>query len=164
MNFTDLVAPISLSDWDEVELGHDDSSLDGSLDFLVALPSESDVVLLITDDGEGFESGSLTGLGLFLDGLDFHDFFFQRASQEGVDDFAFLDGDGESEDFDDVFDQLGLDESAQFGHWGPVWLFLLSISELEWLLLVSWGTGASSTFGTSGDTSLLSSFSWLWGL
>lgn len=77
MDGTDLVTPISLSDWDQVELGHNDGSLDGSLDFLVAFPSQSNVLLFITDDGESFESGSLTGLGLFLDGFDFHDFFLQ---------------------------------------------------------------------------------------
>lgn len=84
---SDFVAPIALSDGDDVELGHDDGALDGSLNFLVAFPAETDVVLLVSDDGIGFEAGSLTGLGLLLDGLDLHDFFLDAAAQERVDDF-----------------------------------------------------------------------------
>jgi hypothetical protein len=57
-------------------------------------PSQSDELLFITNNDESFESGSLTGLGLLLDGLDLHDFFLQWAtSEEGVNDFLFLDGD-----------------------------------------------------------------------
>lgn len=84
---SDFVSPIALSDGNDVELSHDDGSLDGSLNFLVAFPSESDVVFLVSDDGIGFEAGSLTGLGLLLDGLDLHDFFLQAAAQESIDDF-----------------------------------------------------------------------------
>ena len=75
MGGTDFVTPIALSDGDQVELGHSNCTLDGALDFFVAFPSQSDVVLLITDDSVGFEAGPLTGLGLLLDGLDLHDFF-----------------------------------------------------------------------------------------
>lgn len=67
MGSTDLVSPISLSDGNEVQLSHSDCTLNGSLDFLVAFPSKSNVVLLITYNSISFEAGSLTGLSLLLD-------------------------------------------------------------------------------------------------
>jgi len=44
------------------------------LDFFGDLYSETDVTIEITDGNNGLESGSLTSLGLLLDGDDFHDF------------------------------------------------------------------------------------------
>jgi len=73
---TDFVAPISSSDGDDVELGVDDGSLDGALDFFGTFPSETEMTVGVTDDDVGLETGSLTGLGLLLDGFDLTDFFF----------------------------------------------------------------------------------------
>jgi len=57
----------------------------------------------ITNNSEGFESSSLTGLGLFLNGFDLHDFFRKLFIwEEGLDDLLFLDWDGKSEDINDV--------------------------------------------------------------
>lgn len=137
MGSTEFVSPISLSDGDDVELGHSDGSLDGSLDFLVAFPSETDVVLLITDNSIGFEAGSLTGLGLFLDGFDLDNLFLKAACQELVNNFLFLDGDGESEDVDDVVDESMLDQSAEFGDGSPLNLFFLSLWAFSTFLVAS---------------------------
>ena len=43
--------------------------------------------LPLIPDPFGPEAGPLAGLGLFLDRLDFHHFFLDVASQEGVNDF-----------------------------------------------------------------------------
>lgn len=67
MGVTDLVSPISSSDWDEVNFGIDDGTLDGSLDFLSDLSAKANVAVAIADNNVGFESGSLTSLGLLLD-------------------------------------------------------------------------------------------------
>lgn len=154
MDSTDLVTPISLSDGDKVELGGSDGTLDGSLDFLVQFPSQTDVLLCVTDNDESFESGSLTGLSLLLDGLDLHDFFLQWGfSEEGINDFLFLDGDGESEDIGDVFDEFGLDESTELGDWLP-FSFTVFLS-----ILVISGFSVTSLFvSSSAETSLLLSF------
>jgi len=148
---SDLVTPISLSDGDKVELGHGDSTFNGTLHFLVAFPSQSDVVSLITDNGVTLESGSLTGLGLFLDGLDFHDFFLKTASQESINDFLFLDRDRESEDINDVVDELGLYQSAQLGDGFPLNLVLLSVRSSALVLFGSSSVSAetSAAFGLS---------------
>lgn len=70
MSVSDLVTPITLSDRDHVQLGVSDSTLDSTLNFLSDLPAETDVSVAVTDDDETFESGSLTGTGLLLDGGD----------------------------------------------------------------------------------------------
>jgi hypothetical protein len=67
----------------------------------VAFPSKTNII--------GFEAGSLTGLSLFLDGFDFHNFFLQAASQEFVNNFLFFDGDGESEDINNIVNESTLD-------------------------------------------------------
>lgn len=164
MGSTDLVTPITFSNGDNVELGHDNGSLDGTLDFLVAFPSETDVVRSITDNGESFEAGSLTGLGLFLDRLDFHDFFLKLFAQEFVNDLGLLDGDGEPEDIVDVVNLLGLDESSELGDRGPGDLIFLSFS-LRASLFVS-GFPIASSFSSSPETSfsslsLILAFFWL---
>lgn len=70
MSVSDLVTPITLSDGNHVQLGVSNSTLDSTLNFLSNLPTETNVSVAVTDDDETFESGSLTGLGLLLDGGD----------------------------------------------------------------------------------------------
>lgn len=73
MDITDLVSPIASSDGHKGELSSNESTLDGDLDFLGELDSETDVTVLVTDGNDGLESGSLSSLGLLLDGHDLHD-------------------------------------------------------------------------------------------
>jgi len=112
VSVTDLVTPITSSDGDQVELGVGNGTLDGTLDFLGALPAQTDVTVGVTDDDVGFESGSLTGLGLLLDGLDLHNLLLKSFLQEEVNDVGLLDGDGPSEDIFDGSDFSALDESS----------------------------------------------------
>ena len=67
MRFTKLVTPVTSSDWDNRELGKDDSATDGGGDFLAALHTESDVAIVVTDGHEGLEPRSLSSPGLLLD-------------------------------------------------------------------------------------------------
>jgi len=96
---SDFVTPISSSNWDDVQLGLDDSSSDGSGNFLSALDSQSNVSVVVSNNNEGLESGSLTGLGLFLDWHDLHDFIGDFSSQKVINDLIFLDGESEQVDF-----------------------------------------------------------------
>jgi len=120
MGVSNLVTPITLSNGDHVQLGVSDSTLNGTLDFLSNLPAETDVSIAVTDDDETFESGSLTGTGLLLDGGDLQDFFHESVFSihvlalriEVIDDFRFLDGDSESEDFVQRGNLTVLDEST----------------------------------------------------
>jgi len=101
MWLTDFVTPVSLPDWSEVHLGIQGSALDGTLHFLMSLLTETDVSVLITNQDPSLEPGSLTGLGLLLDWLDFHDLFLEGVVvplDKGVDNTWLLDGDGVSED------------------------------------------------------------------
>jgi hypothetical protein len=102
MDVTDLVSPISSSDWYEGELGSNESTLDGDLDLLGELDSETDVSVHVTDGNDGLESGSLTGLGLLLDGHDLHDFVGKLSlglGEKFINNLGLLDGDGVSVDF-----------------------------------------------------------------
>jgi hypothetical protein len=67
---TEVGSPVSAADGDDAELGDDDGGTDSSSDFLRRLDSETDVALGVTDKDNGLETGTLTGTGLLLDGLD----------------------------------------------------------------------------------------------
>jgi hypothetical protein len=70
VRLTKVGAPVSAADGEDSELGNGDSSTDGGSDFLRGLDSETDVALTVTDENDGLETGTLTGTGLLLDGLD----------------------------------------------------------------------------------------------
>jgi len=67
MDVSDLVSPVSSSDGDEVELGINEGSLDGDLDFLGEFNSETDVSVKISNGNDCLKSSSLSSLGLLLD-------------------------------------------------------------------------------------------------
>jgi len=67
MDITDLVSPITSSDWDQRQFSNDQGTFDGDLDFLGYFDTESDVTVVVSNGNDGLESGSLTSLSLFLD-------------------------------------------------------------------------------------------------
>lgn len=67
---SEVGAPVSATDWDDGELGNDDSGADGGGNLLGGLDAESDVSLRVTDEDDGLEAGALSGTGLLLDWLD----------------------------------------------------------------------------------------------
>lgn len=69
---TKVGTPVTTTDGDNAKLSDDDSGADGSGNFLGSLDTETDVALGVTNDDNGLESGSLTGTGLLLDGLDLY--------------------------------------------------------------------------------------------
>jgi hypothetical protein len=66
---TQVCTPVTSSDWQNAQLGDDDSGTDGSCDFLRCLDTETNVSLGITNNDDGLESSTLTGTSLLLDGL-----------------------------------------------------------------------------------------------
>lgn len=70
MRNTKVGTPVTTSDGDDAELGDDDRSTDSSSDFLGGLDTKTNVTLGVTNDDNSLESGSLTGTGLLLYGLD----------------------------------------------------------------------------------------------
>lgn len=90
MWLTELVTPVTSSDWDNGELGKDDSATDSGSDFLGALDAKADVTGTVTDSDDGLESGSLTGSGLLLDGLDLQDFVLEGGTDEVINDLELL--------------------------------------------------------------------------
>lgn len=168
VHITDLGTPISSSDWDKVDLSIDESTLDGDLDLLGALDSDTNVTLSVTDGDDGLESSSLTGLGLLLHGQDAHDLIRELGlgvGKESIDDWGLLDWDGVGVNLLEGVDLAVLDESTQLGEWGP--LLLLSAS--------AWATSAAATATSSSSASIseassassssswsLGSLNWCW--
>jgi hypothetical protein len=129
MDTTDSGTPISSSDWDEVDLGVNEGTLDGDLHLLGALDTNTDVTLSITDGDDSLESGSLTGLGLLLDREDAHDLIGELGlgvGEESVDDWGLLDWDGVGVDLLEGLDLSVLDESSELGEWSPLLLLATS--------------------------------------
>lgn len=159
MDASDLVSPISSSDGDKVELGINESTFDGNLDFFCELDSESNVSVEISDGNNSLKSGSLSSLGLFLDGDDFHNLirkFLLRGLEESINNWGFLDGESVVVDLFETLDFLCLNQSSEFGKRSPCVLVISS----------SWATSASESLlesttiatGTATGCFLLSSF------
>jgi hypothetical protein len=74
MDISDLVTPIASSDWNKLEFGCDQSSLDCNLNFLCDLHSESDMTVLVSNDNDSLETSSLSSHSLLLNGDNFHNF------------------------------------------------------------------------------------------
>jgi len=128
MDITDLVTPIASSNWDEGELGSNEGTLDGNLDFLGELNTETDVTILITDGNDSLESGSLTSLGLLLDGHDLHGLIRELSLgllKEDINNLGLLNGDGVSVDLLKRVDLVVLDKSSELGEGSPL-LFVSS--------------------------------------
>jgi len=98
VGLTDLVTPITSSHGDDGELGEDDSTTDGSGNFLRALNTKTNVTVRVTNNNEGLETGTLTSTCLLLHGHNLHDFILQGCTQKPVDNLVFLDRESEQVD------------------------------------------------------------------
>ena len=118
MHMADLVTPIAASDGHKLELGVNESALDGDLHFLADLDAETNMASHVTDGDNSLKAGTLTSLGLLLDGNDLHDIVLELVLgcfDEFVDNTGLLDGDGVSVDFLEGLDVVSLNESSEFG-------------------------------------------------
>jgi len=156
---TDSGTPISSSDWDDSHLGVNEGTLDGDLDFLGDLDTNTNVTLSITGGDDSLESGSLTGLGLLLNGKNAHDLIGENGllvGKESVDDWGFLDWDGVGEDFLKLGDGSHLYESSELGEWVP---FFLESTSATWATSSSTAASAASS-ASIAESSSASATSW----
>lgn len=116
------------------------------MNLFVAFPSQSKIVLFVSNNDKGLESCSLTSLSLLLNWFNLHDFFFQISSKESINNLLFLNGDWKSEDIYNIFNELILDQSSEFSDWFPLDFLFLSFRSLS-PLFVSF-TGKSSSFSS----------------
>lgn len=154
MDSTDLVTPISSSDGDEGELGGNEGSLNGDLDFLGNLDSETDVTVLVTDGNNSLKAGSLSGLGLLLDGDDLHDLVGKGLAlilNKLLNNRGFFDGNGVRVDLLEGLDESVLYESSELGDGSP---FILGGTTGA-----SSAAAVSSTASTSAESSSSATFS-----
>ena len=170
MNVTDSGTPVTSSNWDHAELGIDEGALDGNLDFLADLDTDTDVSVSITNSADSLESGSLTGLGLLLNGEDAHDVIgedfleglaLMLVHEEGVDDLGFLDWDGSGVDFFEGLDLSHLDESTQLGEWHPV-LALAETATASWAATSATTASIAASAAASSEASSASALTTGW--
>jgi len=165
MDTTDSRTPISSSDWDKMDLSIKECTLNGNLDFLSDLDTDTNVTLSITSSNNGLESSSLTSLGLLLDGENAHDLIGELVfdvRDESIDDWCLLDWDGVGVNFFKGLDVTGFDESSELGKWGPFFLESTSTSSSS-----SEATSSSSATSVASSSSASSEASvttfWCWG-
>jgi len=125
MGLANLVTPVSTTNRDNRELGKNDSTTNSSSNFLAALNAKTDMTVIVTDDNEGFEPGTLSGAGLLLHGHDLHDLVLECASEEKLHNLVFFDREREEVDVLEGLDFSVLYESAELGDGHP---FLLLVA------------------------------------
>jgi len=148
-----------------MDLSIEKSTLNGDLDFLSDLDTNTNVTLSITGGDDGLESSSLTSLGLLLDGENAHDLIGELVfdvRDESIDDWCLLDWDGVGVNFFKGLDVTGFDESSELGKWGPFFLESTSTSSSS-----SEATSSSSATSVASSSSASSEASvttfWCWG-
>jgi len=145
---TELGAPVTTTDRDEVDLGSHQTTGDGVGNFLGGLDAEADVAGTITDADEGLEAVALTGGGLLLDGHDFHDVILEDSGADGgetaatvlvlreedVDDLVFLDAQRVEVDVLDGGDLAVEHQASELGQGDPLVATLTLLAFLAALL------------------------------
>ena len=84
------------------------------------------MVIAVTDDNEGLETGTLTGTSLLLKGHNFHDLVFE-AGAELVDYLVLLDWEGMEVDLLQRLNLVGFDKMSELRDWDPILLLLLAM-------------------------------------
>jgi hypothetical protein len=156
-------SPVSSSDGNNIELGGSDGSTNGRGDFSRALDTETDVSGGISDGDKGLESGALTGGRLLLDGHDLHDLVLELVLQEVIDNFGFLNGDGEEEDLFDASDLSFLDQATELGDGDPdVFVTSSASSTASSASATATATTVTASSASSAAESSSASFLWCW--
>ena len=153
MDVTDLVTPITATNWHELELGVDESALNSDLHFLADLDAETNVASHVTDGDNSLEAGSLTSLGLLLDGDDLHDIVLELvlgALDELVNNTSLLDGNGVSVDLLEALDVVALYETAELGLGEP--FVLGGATTATWAATATTAAEASAAFAATVST------------
>lgn len=126
---TETSTPVPTSDWDQLQLGSNDSSSDGCCHLLGALGTKANVTILITNKHMADESIALTGRRHLLDRMDLHDFILQGTrGKEGIDDLVFLDWQRVEVNVLNGVDLALLAQASELGHWNPLLLVSLALA------------------------------------
>jgi len=88
---TEHVTPIPSSNRNQSKLSQNDSSTNGSGYFLSAFNTKSNMSIVVTNNNECLEAGSLTSTGLLLHWHNLHDLILEFGAQKEVYNLVFLD-------------------------------------------------------------------------
>ena len=153
MDTTDFRTPITSSDWDDIHLGIKESTFDGNLDFFCNFDSDTAVSRFVSCSNDSLESGSLTGLSLFLDRQNAHNLieefiwvgFLFLCVEKFVNDLGFLDWNRMGVNFFDRLDVVSFNQSAEFSQRHPAVTFVSSAAETA-------SASSAATSATSAKT------------
>merc|ERR1711916_87743 len=140
---TELRAPITLADGDHTKLGKNDSATNSSRNFLGALDTETNMLVLISDNNESLEASALTGTSLLLHGHDFKDLILELMTNKVINDLRLFDGQGVKVDFLKRFNQTFLHKSTELSYGNP---------SSSFFLITTSTSSTSSTTSTSVST------------
>merc|ERR1711934_216877 len=118
-----LGTPVSTHNRNDVNLGCDDGTTDGSGNFLGRLDTKTNMPIVVTNNDKSLEACTLTGSGLLLDWHDLHHLVLQGREEE-INDLVLLDGHGEVVDVVNVTDFAVPDETSELGARDPLFLVL----------------------------------------
>jgi len=119
VGFSDLVPPVSSSNWNDGQFGQDNSSTNCSGYFLGALDSKTDVSVEVANGNESLETSSLTSPSLLLDRHDLQHLVLEGLTQEMIDDLKLLDWQRKQVDLLQGFDLSITDQTSQLGYRDP---------------------------------------------
>ena len=127
MDSANSVTPETTSDGNELQFGVNQGALDSNLHFLGNLDAETDMTSLVTNGNNCLKAGTLSGLGLLLDGDDLHDLVGEgnlglsrlALSNEFVNNLGLLNGNGVGVDFLEGRDEVALHQSTELGLGDP---------------------------------------------
>ena len=125
LGLPNLVPLVTSPHRDHRQLSQNDNTTNGGGDFLAAVDAKSNVVVTVTDDDEGLETGTLTGISLLLNGHDFHNLIFE-ARAELIDDLVVLDWEGIEVGLLQRLNLVGFDETSELRDRDPFLLLLLA--------------------------------------
>jgi hypothetical protein len=148
---SDTRAPVATTHGHDVQLGINEGALDGDLDFLGDLDADADMTGAVSNGNDDLESGSLTGLGLLLDGEDAHDLVRELSlgvGKESVNDGSLLDGNGVGINLLELGDAASLHQTAELGHGSPLVLAAHSSASGATSTATSATTGTESSGGS----------------
>ena len=121
VGLADLVPPVTPPDGDHRELGKYDGATYGRGDLFATLNAETNMAVVVANDDEGLEAGTLTSPGLLLDRHDLHDLVL-KARAELVHDLMLLDGQRVEVDLLQRLYLFGLHETPKLRHRHPLLL------------------------------------------
>merc|ERR1719265_260083 len=123
------IAPVSSPDWNETQLGKDDTTSNRCGNFLSSFPTETNVAIGVANQNVRDEAIALTSRSHLLHWMDLHHLIFQSAGcEEAIHDLVLFDWQCVQIDVLNRLDFAFLHEAPKLGAWDPLLLITLALA------------------------------------